>query len=116
MATLFSKPLPNNDKVVTSEIDHDALPNAKSPTEVDGKAPKIPLWDQLRVSTQNLKPNGLENETFAPKSVSRAARTPTRPTRSTRSSVPGQELGTASSPPKVEKYSVDVGLGASWNK
>lgn len=116
MATLFSKPLSKSNKVVSSELVHDPMPEAYDNVEEDKKTSKIPLWDQLRSSTRGSTINATTNETIGPTTTPAALRTSTRPIRSTRSSGPSYDLEAATDDPKVEKFSIDVGLGTPWHK
>ncbi|CAO2647171.1 Nn.00g080930.m01.CDS01 [Neocucurbitaria sp. VM-36] len=116
MAKLFSKSLMNNEKLVLSDPVYESMPDADKHIEGESKTSKTPLWNQLRVPTQASKTNGAVNGTFDRENLSRPGRTSTRPTRSTRSSGLGYDLEPSIDTPKVEKYSIDVGLGIPWNK
>jgi hypothetical protein len=101
MSTLFNKPLPaKNAKVGTTELVPE--PNTEA-ANFDSK--------NSNTSKRSLL-SGLNRE-HSSTSLSTTEKTSSRPVRSTRSA-PTHETIEPPESSKVEKYSIDVGLGTPW--
>jgi hypothetical protein len=101
MSTLFNKPLPaRNAKVGTTELVPEPNTEAANPDSNNSNTSKKPLLAGL-------------NREHGSTSLITTEKTSSRPVRSTRSA-PTHETTEPLESPKVEKYSVDVGLGTPW--
>jgi hypothetical protein len=105
MRILFDKPLrePNN-KVGTSGLVNDPLPEVEHENAKETRTSKTPLLDGLKQPPTDFTPR--ENTATAAS---------TRPSRLTRSA-PTHNIDDLPDRPEVFKYSVVVGLGPPWKK
>jgi hypothetical protein len=105
MRILFEKPLrePNN-KVGTSGLVNDPLPEAEHQSAKETRTSKTSLWDQLEQPPTGSTPR-----------ANTATATRTRPSRLTRSALT-HDIDDSPDCQKVFKYSIEVGLGPAWTK
>jgi hypothetical protein len=105
MRILFDKPLrePNN-KVGTSDLVNDSLPEAEHEKAKDTRTSKTPLLKGLKQPSIG--------STSREKTATAAS---TRPSRFTRSA-PTRNIDHSPERQKVVKHSIEVGLGPAWIK
>lgn len=107
MSIIFNRDLPpKNDKIGTTELVHEPV---SEPEHHNDKSNKPSFVDQMKNSSQpkvTSSSNGGRDT---------AVKASTRPVRSTRSAVT-YETAEPLEDSKVERFSIEVGLGKPWNK
>jgi sentrin-specific protease 7 len=115
MATLFSKPIRNNDKVGKTSPIYNLEAVAEDEESTRTRATKSPIWTQMKIDTRTRRPDASvhgQDESLAAAQMQPSA----RPTRSTRASAPTHDISDDEQGNEVEKYSVVSGLGPKWVK